>query len=192
MKLEAKDKLLFNMLCDIYEHLGIEDRLDPDLIREAVSSDNTWALAWKYEGIFSSSDIETPAIVQEVADILEMWEILEQSFEELSPADRQLLVEKVGSFGENVQFFGFCHNNEPEQCQILRMLVKQMGLWEHFANRKFHSVPHSLGTYQRMLTKFRPIHEMLLNSGGYAISVDSMATILLERVHPDNRKAKPD
>ena len=30
---------------------------DPDLIREAVSSDNTWALAWKYDGIFSSSDI---------------------------------------------------------------------------------------------------------------------------------------
>jgi len=38
MKLETKDKLLFNMLCDIYEHLGVEDRLDPDLIREAVSS----------------------------------------------------------------------------------------------------------------------------------------------------------
>lgn len=187
MQLEAKDKLMLHMLCDIYEHLKIEDRLDPDLIREAVSSDNMWALSWQYDGIFSGSDIETPTMVQEVADILEMWQILEQSFEELSPEDRQKLTDEFASFGNGVKFWGFCQNTEAKQCQILRMLVKQMGLWEHFADRKFQSVPHSLGAYRRMLTKFRPIHESLINHHGYAISVESMVTVLRERIHPDNR-----
>lgn len=187
MQLEAKDKLILNMLCDIYEHLKIEDRLDPDLIREAVSSDNMWALSWQYDGIFSGSDIETPTMVQEVADILEMWRMLEKSFEKLSLEDRQYLADEVGFFGQEVRFSGFCQNTEAKQCQILRMLVKKMGRWETFADRKFQSVPHSLVAYRRMLAQFRPIHESLIDNSDDSISIGSMVTVLRESTHPSSR-----
>ena len=50
MKYSQQEKLQIMMLSDIHRALEIENSFDPDLIDEAVSTDNYWALSWEYPG----------------------------------------------------------------------------------------------------------------------------------------------
>ena len=77
------------MLSEIYEKLKIEGEIDPEFVRKAIYDESTWALAWKYPGIVGSSRESTPPVVKDVLDVLEMWEMLEHSYNRLQAADRE-------------------------------------------------------------------------------------------------------
>src|SRR5947208_12016254 len=112
MELSNGEKLILIMLSEIYEHLKIEGEIDPQFVREAIFSENTWGLAWKYPGIIGSGENATPPIVSEVQDILEMWQVLETSYNRLQPADKARVERKAEPFGSDVRFRGFDGNHE--------------------------------------------------------------------------------
>jgi hypothetical protein len=71
MKFTNADKLIVTMLADLHEKLGI-DEVRTKLIKQAIYSNNTWALSWELTGIVGDSPEQTPPEVSLVVDILDM------------------------------------------------------------------------------------------------------------------------
>ena len=117
------------MLCDICDKLNI-DGYDTKLLREFVGS-HPWALTWKYT--FEKPIEEN--VAREVRDILEMWDWIEISYEQLSEKDRT-------GIEEYCTFPGFDGNEESEYCYGCRYLDKQNGPMETlFGTRSEFTLP---------------------------------------------------
>lgn len=157
MEFSDGEKLILLMLSEIYEKLKIDGEIDPRFVREAIYNESIWALAWKYPGIVGSVRESTPPVVSEVMDILEMWELLEFSYNQLPPADKARVQAEVKPSGHDVRFPGFDGNNETEYMGTARVLVNDLDRFVTFKGRDLNSHMHSLETYRRMLEVFSPI-----------------------------------
>ncbi len=80
MKLTNAEKLIVTMLADLHEKLAI-DEVSTKLIKQAIYSNNTWALSWEFTGIVGESPEQTPPEVLLVLDILDMWSFIEEAYE---------------------------------------------------------------------------------------------------------------
>ena len=57
---------------------------------------------WKYVGIpFEEQD--TPEVVKEVLDVLDMWSMIERSYENLSKEEQEWLVKEAATSGKKAQ-----------------------------------------------------------------------------------------
>ncbi|MGM7839072.1 YfbU family protein [Yersinia enterocolitica] len=182
MKLTNPEKLTLIMLSEIYEKLGINggDKIDPDFVKEAIYSDNTWAFEWKYSGIFYDKTGPNPPEVNEVLDILDMWDLIEMSYEELSAVEKRELAVKAEPFGKNVRFKGFDGNNETEHFGIADFLINKLDRFSRFKGRDLNSHAQSLTVYARMNKVFEPIRNDL---DGRGLDVDELAAILNAKKH---------
>jgi uncharacterized protein YfbU (UPF0304 family) len=184
MELSNGEKLILIMLSEIYEHLKIKGEIDPQFVREAIFSENTWGLAWKFPGIFGSGENKTPPVVSEVLDILEMWQMLETSYKRLKPVDKARIEAEAKPFGRDVHFRGFDGNNETEHMGVARFLVDDLERFSTFKGRDLNSHIPSLDTYRRMLAVFRPLR----NSHEFdTLNAEQIINILKEQTHPENR-----
>lgn len=86
MKYSQPEKLQIMMLCEIYRALDIKDSFDPNLIEDAVTSDNYWALEWEYPSL--ESEDETPEDVKLFVDTYDMYDILKYTYERFSEDDK--------------------------------------------------------------------------------------------------------
>ncbi len=153
-KLTGVEKLILLMLCDIHEHLKIENSIDPKVVRSAIDSGNTWALPIKYPGIFESDEIDAN-IAHEVEKILLMWRTLESSYANLTPRDRSLVAKQVGLKTNDLRFIGFDGNNEGEYLSAARFWVKEFkDTFPEFEGRDLNSHLRMVGKYQAMLPIF--------------------------------------
>jgi len=187
MKLTNPEKLILTMLSDIYQKIGVNSGsgIDPAFVKNAIYTDNTWGLTWEYSGLLCDSE-ETPAIVSEVVDLLDMWDFLEEAFEDFTSVEKKALEEKVEIFGKNVKFPGFDGNNESDYMSVARFLVNDLDRFSRFKKpRDMNSHSPSVDTYRRMYQVFEPIRTKLI---GRKLDVDEMAEILMARIHPDHKK----
>ena len=140
------ERLIIGMLCDICDHLKV-DGYNTTLLREVIGV-HPWALKWEYP-------FEGPVpegVAKEVADILELWNWIEISYERLSEADRSEL-------GDYSSFRGFDGNMESEHYSVADILINKMGRWRRFQERDLNSHIPMITHYQRMLESF-PRHEL--------------------------------
>lgn len=177
MKLTNPEKLTLIMLSEIYEKLGSGDsyEIDPNFVKSAIYSDNTWALDWRYGGVFYEKTDPNPPEVTEVVDILDMWDFIEMSYEELSADEKKELAAKAEPFGKHVKFRGFDGNNETEYLSIADFLINELDRFSRFKDRDLNSHAPSLATYARMYKVFEPIFKDL---DGRDLDVDELAAIL--------------
>lgn len=183
MKITDGEKLILLMLSELYDKLGVEGEVEPDFIRSAIFSNNTWSIPWKYVGIpFEEQD--TPEVVKEVLDILDMWSMIERSYEILSNESKDFVEKEASPFGKNPKFPGFDGNNETEYMGTASFLVNDLDRFEEFKGRNFNSHYPSIDSYRRMLSVFKPL---LQNLNFQPLSAQNIVDILKERVHPDNR-----
>lgn len=185
MKLTDGEKLIILMLTEMYEKLQIEGETEPDFLRSAIFNDHLWGIRWKYSGI-PFEQAEDPPIVREVVDILDMWSFIEYAHAKLSEQERQQLALAAKPFGENPRFNGFDGNNESEHMSVAMFLVNQLDRFQEFKGRSFNCHHPSLDAHRRMLAVFEPLRTSLADS---SLSVDQLARILNERVHPSRREA---
>jgi uncharacterized protein len=120
MELSDAERLTLLMLCDIYERVGIDDSFDPAFIRKAVSDGETWALRWRYGHLFGVRET-TDDEVHEVTNILEMWDRIEWSYEQLEPEDQETV--NAAHYGHAPTFHGFDGNNETTEMGVADMLI---------------------------------------------------------------------
>lgn len=183
MKLSNSEKLILVMLCEIYEKLGIKGEIDPDFVKSAIYSGNTWGLDWQYSGLVNSDDAQ-PAIREEVVDILDMWSFIEDSYSRLSGDDQARVETEAAPFGKNPRFGGFDGNNESDHIGVARFLIEDLGRFSGFKNRELNSHMPSLDGHRRMYGAFKAIRHTL--TGGL-MGPDSLIAILKERIHPSQR-----
>ena len=115
-----------------------------------------------------------------------MWSFIEYAYAKLSEQERQQLALAAKPFGENPRFNGFDGNNESEHMSVAMFLVNQLDRFQEFKGRSFNCHHPSLDAHRRMLAVFEPLRTSLADS---SLSVDQLARILNERVHPSRREA---
>lgn len=183
MQPTAVEKLTLLMICEIFKKLDIKDSFDPDLISQAISSDDAWVLDWKY-GIRDGDDVRPPH-VREVGDTLDMYSFLRDSYERIGPKGQAVVEAAVPNARGSISFPGFDGNNELEHGTAARYMVEHLGAYESMsgvATRNSHMplVP----MYARMYEVFEPIRGQLI---GRLMSPEEIIAILQAAVHPDNR-----
>lgn len=174
MKLTNAEKLTLTMLADLHEKLEI-DEVNTKLLKNAIYTNNTWALSWEMPGIVGDSPEPTPPEVSLVVDILDMWSFIEEAYERFDPAQKSELEAKAGPFGKHVAFSGFDGNNESEFMSIANFLVNDMGRFTSFTGRDLNSHCAVIDGYRRMLAKFLAIRP---NLDGRGLSVAELAEVL--------------
>ncbi len=190
MTFTTAEKIQLAMLCDMAKPAN-ERQLDYDFIAEAVLNDDVWALAWKYTGW--DLKVPTPDDVKLVCDILEMWDRLETSFDDLIPAEKARVEEESYRMGAP-RFPGFDGNRETELMHIARVLTRPLERWQKFKDRDLNShMPTSAEIYERMLAVWRPLWDKKLHqTSGYKFTADEIISVMRERIHPERRKIAPD
>lgn len=180
MKLTDAEKLILVMLSEIYERLSMKADIDPQFIQEAINKNNTWALKWKYPGIFDSTAGDTPPLVAEVLEVLGMWTYIEESYPPQSAPDKARIESETASFGNQVKFRGFDGNNESEYLSAASFLLKHLGRYQNFAGRDLNSHGPSMPEYRRMLVVFKPMRSVVEPAG---LSADQIIQLLNARRH---------
>lgn len=154
MSYTQAEKLQILLLCDIHEALGIKNSYDPSLIKQAVESDNIWAIEWEYHSL--GTDNDKPDEVKHVCDVLDMYGMLQFTYDNLSAADQAQLANDVPHFNpaHSLTFPGFDGNNEGRLMSVAHMLAK-MGRF-NTQNITKNSHHPTYDTSERMLAVFLP------------------------------------
>lgn len=183
MDLTDPEKLILIMLTEIYEHLKIKNEIDPKFVQSAIYSGNAWGLTWKYPGIFGGGRSETPALVDDVVDILDMWSLIEFSHGKLSPEEKTLVEKEAEPFGK-AKFSGFDGNNDSERMGIARFLIDDLERFPSFKGRELNShYIDSTEGYHRMLKVFLPLRSSLADR---TLTAPEIISILKEQRYPKN------
>ena len=183
MNLSDGEKLILLMLSELYDKLEVDGEIEPDFIRSAIFNDSLWGIPWKYSGI-PFDDQDTPVVVRGVVDVLDMWDVIEASVEQLSDEEKEQLKKEAEPFGRDPTFKGFDGNNETEYLVAAHFLIDDLERFQRFKGRELNSHAPSIDSYSRMLTIFSEYRKSLAQN---LLSVKQLAEILLEQMHPSNR-----
>ena len=159
-KFSDGEKLITILLCKILQHLKVDSPIDPGFIENALYSGHHWALERQYPGIFDTSPVSN-VTVQEVMDVLELWQFLEQSYANLPEGNRTQLEEKASVSRHDVEFPGFDGNHETEHFAVATFLTTKLGLFAQLQHRDLNSHMPVLAGYRRMLRAFSSIKQGL-------------------------------
>jgi uncharacterized protein YfbU (UPF0304 family) len=183
MRLSDGEKLILLMLGEIQRALKIEGEIDAEFLQSAILNEQTWGIPWKYPGI-PFENTETPEIVGEVVDILDMWSFVEEAVFQLDDKERAELEQKAHPFGSEPKFRGFDGNNESEHVAVARFLVNDLDRFESMKGRSLNSHSPSIDLYRRMLNEFSRIRSTLV---GRPLSLKQLVQVLTAQLHPEYR-----
>ena len=187
MDFNNQQKLIITLLTEIHANLKITDGLDPVFVQRMVNEGHGWALSWKYDGMFEGSD-DSPESVKYVADVLEKWSFLEESYNDLNASDQKVLAEKADPFGARVKFRGFDGNNESEYRSIAHVFIDDLDLWSGFKGRDLNSHSSTTDLYRRMLPVFDEIRSKRIKDHEFGFfGVEELAAVLNSQCHPSQR-----
>jgi uncharacterized protein len=174
-----------------------DDETDKDHHQRQVKV-MTEGFAGEYYAEFGFMQVElTPAECEQVHDILEMFQMLEISMEQLAPADRA----RLGDSAEHILAFGGFDLNKPAEARFLtfaKYLVGDEDRWTHFRERlttgeRGNSHSPRLARYQRMAPVYKTIRDKNTSGRGhrpdaYLFDVDDLlAMIEAARFPPSER-----
>ena len=175
MKISDSEKLILTMLSQIHQKLEIDNDIDPEFIEEAICTDNTWAISWKYNAI-PFENIKTPPHVKKTIDILTMWNSIEGAYSKLSDDDKSKLEAIADLYdGRNLKFPGFGGNDECKYLNVAKFLTEKLGRFSSFKGRIINSHMPMLDLYSRMYSVFEPIKK---KSPYEQMSVEQLGDIL--------------
>ena len=187
MDFTNQQKLIITLLTEIHANLKITDGLDSDFVQKVVNGGHGWALSWKYQGMFEDSG-DDPESVKYVADVLEMWSFLEESYKNLDANDQNVLADKADPFGSNVKFKGFDGNNESQYRSIAHIFVDDLDRWSEFKGRDLNSHSATTDVYRRMIPVFDQIRSNKINNHNFDFfDVEELAAVLNSQRHPSQR-----
>ena len=162
MEMTDSEKLILLMLSEIHQKLEIQGDIDPKFIASAIYDDHTWAIPFRYIGVFpSESGRELPPEVKEVIDILDMWTFIENGYASLTQQEKQKLAAALPSGGSDPKFSGFDGNNETEHMSAASFLINELKRFPHFSERALNCHYPSLSRHRSKLQSFEGIRKNL-------------------------------
>lgn len=142
------EKLIVGMLCDLLKQFSVDRTIDPSFVESALFSGHHWAIEWQYPGVSERPDrLET---LEEVLDVLQMWRVLEYSYDRLPEEEKALVKDQARLMGDELLFRGFDGNEETEHLGVALFLIEEMERYEEFKGR-------TLNTHSPTLYKYRPM-----------------------------------
>lgn len=186
MRPTPTEKLILSMLCDLARDGNQSGGIDPDFVQYAIGGGHYWALGLKYPDIFGSRP-DSPDLVREVVDILEMWTVLEYHYDHLEETDKARVASEAEPYGTDVKFMGFYPNEESSHKSIAEFLIENIGNYPRFKGRPLITIRPVVNWYRRMLKVYEPMHKSLIAGTSRNLSASDIVVLLLEQVHPDNR-----
>ena len=174
MELSNGEKLIVLMLSEIYDKLGVDGEMDPEFLRAAIFDDALWSISWKYPGI-PFKDEETPEVVKEVIDILDMWSLIELSYERIAADDKEKVSQEVPSYSVPPTFRGFDGNNESNHLSTAYFVINRLDRFNEFKGRDLNSHIQVLPRYRSMLGKLANLPR---NHDEYLLSAGSLIELL--------------
>ena len=186
MRPTPTEKLILSMLCDLGRDRNDSERIDPDFVQYAIGGGHYWALGLKYPDIFGGRP-DSPDLVREVVDILEMWTVLEHHYDHLEETDKARVASEAEPYGTEVKFMGFYPNEESSHKSIAEFLIEHIGNFPRFKGRNLIADRPVIDWYRRMLEVYEPMYKSLLAGRNRNLSASDIIALLLEQVHPDNR-----
>jgi len=151
MELSPGERLIILMLCDLQEKLDVEGEINAPFIRKAILGGHTWALDQEIGQVVNYT---TPSYVfGQVADILDVYSVLERAYAELSPEQKAQIPEW------QIKFHGFDGNGESEHMSVARFLIHEMRRWEEFSGRELNSHAPTVTRALQMSEAFKPMRE---------------------------------
>ncbi len=180
------EKLILSMLCDLARDRNNREGIDPDFVQYAIGGGHYWAFDRKYPYVFGGRP-DSPELVREVVDILEMWTMLEYHYDHLEESDKARVASDAAPYGANVKFMGFYSNEESSHNRITEFLIEHIGNYPRFKGRNLNTTYPVVDWYRRMLQVYEPMYKSLLAGRSTNLSASNIVDLLLEQVHPDNR-----
>ena len=175
LKFSDGEKLITSMLCELYKHHKIDGNIDPSFVEEVFHGGHYWGLEWRFPGIFYGQE-DSEATVHEVANILEAWWFLEQSYANLSKRDKDRVKKEAEPFGKRVVFPGFDGNKETEHLHIAKFLINKLDRFVEFKGRDLNSHVPLIDRYRLMVRAFESMRPNL--GGGNWLSAGAIIMIL--------------
>ena len=146
------EKLIVGMLCDLLKQFSVNRTIDPSFVESALFSGHHWALEWQYPGVYERPDrLET---LEEVLDVLQMWRVLEYSYDRLSGEEKILVKDQARLSSDRLLFGGFDGNEETEHLGIALFLIEEMERYEEFKGRTLNTHSPTLRKYRSMVKTF--------------------------------------
>jgi uncharacterized protein YfbU (UPF0304 family) len=156
-------RLIAMMLCEIHKHMNI-DTYNAEFIEAAIADGHLWALRWEYPMLFHGEE-DNESEVREVAGILDLWRLVEDSYRRFAKKERDLIDDSIVEFNRPPQFRGFDGNYESTQYGITAFIIEKMGRYSEFKGR-------DLNSHMPMLDEYRPMVaalELIKRDGGLSI-----------------------
>jgi hypothetical protein len=112
-----------------------------------------------------------------------MWRHIEQSFEAMKPADRELVLKEAKvAGGKAPRYEGFDGNNDKHY-GVARFIIKHLEGFDEFESALNSHSRGTLPMYRRMLAAYKTI-----SPTSRYLSGAQLVEIVQERIHPENRK----
>ena len=158
VRINDGEKLILMMLCDLYKHQEVDSDIDPEFVSKMIHGGHYWALEWEYSGLFHGH-VDSPRVVSEVCDVLDMWSFIERGYAKLSEKDKERVESEAAPF---VTFGGFDGNNESDHRSVALVMINDTGRFNCFKDRDLNSHLPSINAYRRMLAVFEPMRKTLV------------------------------
>jgi uncharacterized protein len=156
MELTGFEKLALTLLCEMHDAHGIKDGLDAKFIQRAIADDQTWAISERYGGIIFRAEFLRPPHVSKVIQIMQMCEVIEDSYDKLSNEEKARVDEQTK---HRQAFPSFDADSEKEYFLAAKFLIEQMGMFQRFSRDDINSHSPSLSHYSRMDIVFAPLRD---------------------------------
>ncbi|HEY0130128.1 MAG TPA: YfbU family protein [Allosphingosinicella sp.] len=150
------EKLLLAMVSDIYARTVPDGEFDAAFVTSALYGGHHWGLEWGYPGLFHGH-VDSPAVVSEVVNILDMWSSVESSFDRLASDARTRVEAAAGQDRALFRFAGFDGNNESEHLSAARFMIEKLERFPAFKTRELNSHWPMLERYRAQYRAFEPI-----------------------------------
>ena len=186
MRPSPTEKFILSMLCDLARDRNDRKGIDPDFVQYAIGGGHYWALGWKYPDIFGGRP-DSPDLVREVVDILDMWTVIEHHYDHLEETDKARVVSEAAPYDTDVKFAGFYPNEESSHKSIAEFLIEHIDNYPRFKGRDLITTRPVVDWYRRMLKVYEPMYKFLLAGQNKNLSASDIVSLLLEQVHPDYR-----
>ncbi len=172
--MDIQDKINTILLCDIAIHLGIETDIDPEIVKYAVSSGNTWVL--KAHHSWLDSDEPSKEDRDFVASVLDMYRGLSNAFRKLNEDEQKALTKDhhLKIHDGDIQIPGFDGNNECDYFSIIEAYQK----FDRYPEQQqpiadTHS--HTEHLYNAMLNEYKKIDAV---NRSWNLSKDEISSVL--------------
>ena len=174
MKLSDGEKLILFMLSEIYQRLEVNGDVDAELVSEALTSGQYWAISSKHSWLLEW-DNPKEGVLRETMEIMTMWSVIESAYNKLTDDEKAYISKQTDLSSSSFEFRGFDLNHEGDHYGIADFAVRKMNKFAVFAGRNMNSHSRSIDWYRRMYAKYQEVSSVSVNG---KLGVDELTAIM--------------